>query len=185
MPDIFDEIASRVSSGGVIAIEGRCGSGKTTLAAALAEKLGGRVVHMDHFFLPPTLRSAQRLAQPGGNIDCERFLAEAAPCLRSNEFCYDAFDCSSNSLHRVSLPPSRVTIVEGSYCMHPSLSHLYDLKIYIDITPSLQRERIIAREGDRAEVFFSKWIPLEEKYLSAFDIAKKCDLIIQAGEYHA
>ena len=36
----------------VIAIDGRCASGKTTLARELAERLGAGVIHMDDFFLP-------------------------------------------------------------------------------------------------------------------------------------
>ena len=39
----------------IIAIDGRCAAGKTTLAARLAKELGGDVIHMDDFFLPPAL----------------------------------------------------------------------------------------------------------------------------------
>ena len=58
----------------LIAIDGRCASGKTTLAALLQQAIGCNVVHMDHFFLQPHQRSSQRYAQPGENIDHERFL---------------------------------------------------------------------------------------------------------------
>lgn len=34
----------------IIAIDGRCAAGKTTLAARLAKELGGDVIHMDVFF---------------------------------------------------------------------------------------------------------------------------------------
>ena len=34
----------------IIAIDGRCAAGKTTLAARLAKELGGDVIHMDDFF---------------------------------------------------------------------------------------------------------------------------------------
>ena len=40
----------------LLAIDGRCGSGKTTLAGALEKEAGAAVVHMDHFFL----RAARR-----------------------------------------------------------------------------------------------------------------------------
>ena len=35
----------------VIAIDGRCASGKTTLAAYLKTALSCNVIHMDHFYL--------------------------------------------------------------------------------------------------------------------------------------
>ena len=75
-------------------ISGKGGVGKTTLAAALCEAFGGACVHMDDFFLPPELRTAERLAAPGGNVHAERFLAEAAPRLGKGAFSYRRFDCS-------------------------------------------------------------------------------------------
>ena len=53
----------------VVAIDGRCGSGKTTLAAALQKEFSCAVFHMDDFFLRPEQRTEERLAQPGGNAD--------------------------------------------------------------------------------------------------------------------
>ena len=66
----------------VIAIDGRCGSGKTTLATQLSERLGANLIHMDDFFLRPEQRTPERLATPGENIDHERFLSEVLLPLR-------------------------------------------------------------------------------------------------------
>ena len=52
----------------VIAIDGRAASGKTTMAGALRLILGGSVISMDDFFLPPELRTEARLSQPGEKI---------------------------------------------------------------------------------------------------------------------
>ena len=48
----------------IAAIDGRCGAGKSTLAAQLQAQLSCRVFHMDDFFLRPEQRTAARLAQP-------------------------------------------------------------------------------------------------------------------------
>ena len=45
----------------LIAIDGKCGSGKTTLAGLLNEVYQGNVFHMDDFFLQPHQRSSKRL----------------------------------------------------------------------------------------------------------------------------
>ena len=37
----------------LVAIDGRCAAGKTTLAASLQAQLGCNVFHMDDFFLRP------------------------------------------------------------------------------------------------------------------------------------
>ena len=59
----------------VIAIDGRCGAGKTTLAQNLSQELSCSVIHLDHFFLRPQQRTPERLKQSGGNFDRERFLS--------------------------------------------------------------------------------------------------------------
>ena len=40
----------------VMAIDGRCAAGKTTLAHRLAANYAGAVIHMDDFFLPAELQ---------------------------------------------------------------------------------------------------------------------------------
>lgn len=50
----------------VIAIDGMCGAGKSTIAQMLHDKLGGNLFHMDDFFLQPYQRTSERLAEIGG-----------------------------------------------------------------------------------------------------------------------
>ena len=79
MEDAFTVLSQRIRGSGqrlLIAVDGRCASGKTTLAATLEEETGCNVVHMDDFFLRPEQRTPQRLAEPGGNVDYERFRQE-------------------------------------------------------------------------------------------------------------
>lgn len=163
----------------IVAIDGRCASGKSTLAKQLEENYGWPVVHMDDFFLRPEQRTSERYAQPGGNIDYERFSAEVlAPCSRGERVCYRPFDCHTMTLSDpVALPDSPVVIVEGSYSCHPALREFYDLKIFLSVEPRTQMERIIAREGEPyAQVFRQKWIPLEEAYFAAYDVEHGCDI---------
>ena len=37
----------------IVAIDGRCASGKTTLCSFIEQKTGYTVLHLDHFFLQP------------------------------------------------------------------------------------------------------------------------------------
>ena len=48
----------------IAAIDGRCGAGKSTLAAQLQAQLSCRVFHMDDFFLRPEQRTAARQNNP-------------------------------------------------------------------------------------------------------------------------
>lgn len=171
----------------IIAVDGRSAAGKTTLAAELSTVLGCGVVHMDDFFLPPEMRTPERLSQPGGNVDRERFAAEVLPFLGA-EFEYGAFSCSNGCIDRkVHVPAGRV-IIEGAYSMHPAFGEYFDFGIFADISPELQKQRIIARSGEEKwEQFREKWIPMEELYHSTFDTAARCrvrlsDSALKEGE---
>ena len=165
----------------VIAIDGGAASGKTTLAGALAKRFGGAVVHMDDFFLRPEQRTEKRLSEAGGNLDRERFLLEVVPHLREAEgFSYQRFDCSEMALgERVSVPKTRLLIVEGSYSHHPAFGEVYDLKIFLHIPEEMRKSRILARNGaEKYAMFVSRWIPLENRYFDAFSIPEKADILI-------
>ncbi len=159
--------------GQVTAIDGRAAAGKSTLAADLAAVTGASVIHMDDFFLPPQLRTPERLAQPGGNIHYERFAVEVLPYLRSPEpFVYQRFDCGQMALtdHQTVAPGLR--IVEGVYSRHPRFGDYADLTIFCDIDPAEQMRRIRHRNPGMADRFEREWIPMEERYFKTYDIKK-------------
>lgn len=97
----------------LIAIDGPCGSGKTTLANRLSAVLNAPCVRMDHFFLPHALKTPERLAQPGGNADLDRLLGEFfTPWLSAGCASYRPYDCHRDCL---SAPVDH----SGQPCRHP------------------------------------------------------------------
>lgn len=85
----------------LIAVDGRCAAGKTTLAAHLQGSLSCNVIHMDHFFLRQEQRTAERLNEPGGNVDYERFLAEALlPLKQGGSFSYRPYSCQRHDFDK-------------------------------------------------------------------------------------
>lgn len=168
----------------LLAIDGGSASGKTTLAALLAQRYGCPVFHMDDFFLRPEQRTPQRLAEPGGNVDRERFFSEVLQPLRQGgPASYRRYDCQTGQL----LPPvlrqaGQLNVIEGAYSMHPELSALYDLSVFLAVSPETQRRRILQREpAFKQQLFFQKWIPMENRYFQAFSIPERCDLCIEIG----
>lgn len=170
-----------------VTIDGRCASGKTTMATMLSYITGAGVVHMDDFFLPMELRTTERLAEPGGNVHYERFAEEVLPFLRGkDDFYYRRFQCSTMTLGdavpvqyhgQESVPVIR--IVEGAYSMHPYFGDYGDIKVFSDVSQEEQLRRIANREGREAvEVFRNQWIPLEEKYLEQYQIAGQADICL-------
>lgn len=165
----------------VLAIDGRAASGKSRLAEKLANDYAARLVHMDDFFLPQELRTADRMAEPGGNVHYERFIVEVLPSLRKKEaFSYQAFDCMHMQLGQWrSLAAAQVTVVEGSYALHPIFGVYYDLSVFMSCPPDVQLTRLMARNPAKLEEFQKHWIPLEENYFHTLGIEKSADFIIE------
>ncbi len=163
----------------LVAIDGNCTAGKTTLAAKLAKEFPCNVLHMDEFFLRPEQRTAQRLAQAGGNVDYERFQQEILlPLLRGEQITYRPFDCSIQALKGpVTLPPKKLTIIEGTYCCHPCFGDPYDLKLFLSVSPEVQRQRILQRPAFKHRRFFEEWIPMEQRYFDTFHIQEHCTVL--------
>ena len=165
----------------IVAIDGKCTSGKTTLAARLAEIYDCNVFHMDDFFLRPEQRTPERFAEAGGNVDRERFLAEVLQPLKAGgAFGYRVFDCSQMALgETVCVEPKKINIVEGAYSMHPELRGAYDISAFVSVDPALQAERILHRNGAKMQQrFLNEWIPLEKAYFEACGVKDCCDLIL-------
>jgi uridine kinase len=163
----------------VCAIDGACASGKTTLAAMLKAKYLCNVFPMDDFFLRPFQRTAERLGEPGGNVDYERFLEEVlTPLAEDRAFAYRPYDCSSQSLSdEVRVTPRPLNIVEGVYSLHPALSGYYDLKVFLKTEPEEQKFRLIQRDKKLYGRFVSEWMPLENKYFGVFQVESLCDFV--------
>ena len=169
----------------VIGIDGHAASGKTTCAALLASLYDCNVFHMDDYFLPFERRTEARLAEPGGNVDYERFYKEVlTPILDGKAVTYSPFDCQSGTfLPSVTVEPSPLVIIEGSYAHHPYFGDAYDLRVALDISSDEQRDRILARNGERMlAMFVSRWIPMEHRYFDAFSIYQNADLILGSNQ---
>lgn len=165
----------------LIALDGRCAAGKTTLANRLAEQHGWGVIHLDDFFLQPAQRTSQRLAEPGGNLDRERLISEVLlPLTRHRPGVYRVFDCRTMGFAAVPrpLPAAPVVLLEGSYACHPDLRPLCGLHVFLTVDPGEQLRRLTARNPARLQDFRTRWIPMEEQYFRYFHIPETCDLTL-------
>lgn len=167
----------------LVAIDGPCGSGKTWLGAAIARVFPCNLFHMDDFYLPPPQRPENWRERPGGNMDFSRFARQVLEPVRAGRaVAYQAYDCKSGLLRPpASMPPKTLNVVEGSYCQHPALGDIYDLRIFLTCSSQTRTRRIQAREGDRFPAFQSLWIPLEEAYWEACAIRAKAHIVLDTS----
>lgn len=164
----------------IIAIDGRCASGKTTLAEDLSQKISVVRIMMDDFFLPLELRTKERFSESGGNIHYERFIEEVINKLGKNEpFSYRKFSCSTmsySSLLRVD--SSSLICIEGSYSLHPKFPKYWDVAFFLTVDKEEQIRRLEKRCPEKMDAFKTKWIPLEEEYFSKCKTIERADYIL-------
>ena len=94
--------AARLARSGrpaVVAIDGRCGSGKSGLGDLMGRLLPCNVVHMDDYYLPPDRRAENWEQIPAGNMDLARFLQEVlVPAGAGAQIRCRPYDCRSGTL---------------------------------------------------------------------------------------
>ena len=142
----------------LVALDGRCGSGKTTLSAQLARQFPQSItVHTDDFYLPPASRVANWEQIPCANMDLERLRAQVLTPARAGQAVpYRAYSCRAGAY----LP-------EQCFAPQPLV-----------ISKEEQARRLLAREGERYSGFTARWIPLEEGYFAKFQIEQTVDFIL-------
>lgn len=162
----------------IIAIDGRCAAGKSTLASYIKKEFSCNVIHMDDFFLHARNQTSERLAEPGGNIDYERFQKEVITSLKTGEdFSYKKFSCiRQDYCGEEIIKGNCMTVVEGAYACHTIFGKYYDYSIFLDIDSEEQYRRLKGRNGMKVKQFVEKWIPLEERYIEYFDIENVADV---------
>ena len=165
----------------VLALDGRCGSGKTTLANTLARQFpASTVLHTDDFYLPPADRVPGWEQIPCANMDLARLRDEALrPAYEGQPVPYRAYSCREGRCLPVQqLSAQPLVILEGSYSHHPLLAGYETLRVFVTCTKAEQTRRLQAREGERCADFAARWIPLEEAYFAQYNVEVKADFAI-------
>ena len=166
----------------IVAIDGRCGAGKTTLAAALAERFRGTVFHLDDFYLSPQQR-AKRIKKEGfANADLKRFENEVLKNIsRKEPFSYFKYLPKSGTSEEVKVEVlTAVNIVEGSFCTDASLRAYFDLKIFLTAGLEQRLERLLKRK-ENIEEYINKWIPYEENFFRKQGTESAADVVFDTG----
>lgn len=170
----------------ILALDGRCGSGKSFLAGILQEVFGCSVFHMDDFYLPRGRRAGDWKSQTGGNIDRERFLREVlVPLRRGENVLYRPYSCMrSEMLPPREIRPGKLAVVEGTYSVHPDFRGYYDYGVFLTCLNNVQQRRIFLRSGgDRLYDFLEYWIPAEERYFEAEQTLRFCNLTLDTSAF--
>ena len=172
----------------VLALDGRCGSGKTTLADHLARQFPASIVlHTDDFYLPPAQRVRGWEKTPCANMDLARLRDEALrPAYEGQSVLYRAYSCRAGAYQPVQeFAAQPLVILEGSYSHHPLLAGYETLQVFVTCSREEQTRRLQAREGEQYANFAARWIPLEEGYFAQYRIEETADLAVDTTAANA
>jgi uridine kinase len=178
MPQRFSEleplaeaIAARSKGLGrplVVALDGRSAVGKTTLAAALGERLEATVIEGDDFYAGGTeVRSGSPASLVDVCIDWQRQRL-ALEMLRAggeaswHAFDWDAFDgrlCAEETVK----PSAPIVILEGVYSARPELADLIDIAVMVRTDEGIRESRLLARQ-EHTGPWELQWHAAEDYY---------------------
>ncbi len=163
----------------VIAVAGESGSGKSEIAAALAERLSGdglasvTLGQDDYFVLPPKANDARRREDPdwlGPHVEVRLDVMQSnidaalggASAIEKPVIDYDA---NSVTTETVSLDGVKVVIAEGTYV---SLLRHIDCRIFIarNLRDTLGHRRKRNRGGEALDPFVESVLGLEHKIIA-------------------
>lgn len=160
----------------ILAIDGFGASGKSVLAARLAEQFAGRVVALDDFTRPgtPTWEHA-------------RFVDEVLTPLRAGraaEYRPWRYDQASPS-PAVRVPPGGLVIVEGVSALALAAVELagawWDLSVWVDADDALRQTRIAERDGEALlPLWREQWWPSEQRYFAEESPLERADFVLRA-----
>ena len=81
------------------------------------------------------------------------------------------------ALARLSLwSQAPLTVVEGSYSLHPSLRDRYQLRVWVEAPWEVRRTRLERRDPGCVDRFLNIWVPLEDHYFQACHVKDCCQI---------
>lgn len=166
----------------LVAIDGPCASGKTTLSSLMETCFDCNIFHTDDFYLRPEQRTAERYSEPGGNMDRERLREQVlSPLKACHDVLYRPYSCTTQTVEEGRMVPyQRLNIIEGSYSLHPELRCFYDIKVVLKISEDHQMSRLKRRESQKSlKMFRERWIPYENNYAEASNLYSAADILFE------
>lgn len=176
----------------VVALDGRTGAGKSTLAAGLALARPAVVVAGDDFYAPAVagLDRLERGLLGGAEVaglvfDWRRLREEAIVPLsrrataRFARYDWDADDGRLGA--ECELAPVELVVVEGVYSARPELADLVDLAVCVLVEEAVRQVRLAARTQDRADLV-RFWERGESYYFAEVRPEVSYDLVVSADE---
>jgi uridine kinase len=173
----------------LLAIDGLPAAGKSTLADALAPRLGAQCIYLDDFLRPEAeWPSREGASFPFEYIRYDEFMDAVRQLVRKGICSFAPFDWTSGRIspQRKTVRLDHPVIIEGVSTLHPELAPLYDLRIWVESDAASTLAASLKRGvGNWAREWEVMFLPSVQLYLRT-DPEKRADLIVEGrGARHA
>jgi uridine kinase len=164
---------ARTASRPVVLIDGRSGTGKTTLAAALAPRLDAQLVHLDDVYP----------GWDGLDAASEHVVAEvlAAPD-RTGRPRWRRWDWGTDlPAEWHALDATRPLVVEGCGALSRAAAERATLRIWLEGDDEVRKRRAIERDGATFAREWDRWAAEEDAFLAREDPRSLADVVLRLG----
>ncbi|ADU48143.1 AAA family ATPase [Intrasporangium calvum] len=171
------DVLPRCGDIAVVAVDGRSGAGKTTLARGVAAELAGfgtvEVVHMDQLY-------------PGweGLAESSEILATRIlePLARASPAAYPRWDWDEDRWDgTASVRPADFLVVEGCGSSIGPARPFAAVTVFMEADRELRRQRGLARDGEAYRPHWQRWAAQEDAVFAADDTKARADLVIDTS----
>ena len=166
----------------VVAIDGRSGAGKTTIAQELAERLDATIISGDDFFsggVKVRTDSPEILAE--NCIDWRTVRTVIKNLVDSGQARYQVFDWEkfdgSCKEKKTVLSNNKALILEGVYSARPELRDIIDVTILVRLSETERMNRLVAREKVISR-WEKQWHRAEDWYFSTLVSESDFDYLV-------
>lgn len=171
----------------VVAIDGRAGAGKSTLAGQLASTFESLlVIDGDDFYAGGSAEhwDAMSGAEKAAHCVDWRRQATVLGLLRSGRSArWSPYDWNANDGRLADIEtvaqPAEIVVLEGAFSARPELAALTDLRVLLDAPRQLTQQRVRAREGNAFDAgWAARWEEAEDWYFAHVMWPEAFDLVV-------
>ncbi|MFW0772639.1 aminodeoxychorismate synthase component I [Paenarthrobacter nitroguajacolicus] len=159
----------------IIAVDGRSGAGKTTLAVELAARL--RQHHKVSLFHLEDIYPGWNGLMPG----IERYVGTVLKPLSSGEAAeWTSWDWEKHYDGGLNVTlPAEIVIVEGVGAAADAARPMLDAVVWVESPGDDRRRRALTRDGSTYEPYWDSWAAQEDEWLSTDEVVGAADVRVQ------
>lgn len=174
----YDELAAsfrrsppRLGDVRLAVVDGPAGSGKTTFATLLGERLGALVVHMDDLY--------EGWSGLEDAVWDRLDVGVLAPLAAGRAGRYRRYDWDAGSFADwLEVPVAPALVVEGVGAAARPVDPFASLRVWVEAPEDLRLQRGTARDGQHLRHEWVRWLTVEQEHFAADGTRSRADLVV-------